>query len=206
MEYADWEKRLPEEISTAKDRIKAGKVDFESGEIQDFIKPYIMPDSKILDAGAGVVTALGTRLNNQQLDITAIDVLAEEYNKLLETYHLSFPIKTEQGTFEGIVDQFGENVFDFVYAKNSLDQCLRPIHALWNMIRACKPNGYIFIQLSENSATKSGYGGLTLWDFCVLNGKLLMNGMNVLETVACPTVQLKNENGTITWVMKKGQV
>lgn len=207
MEYADWEKRLSGELSEAKTKIKSGEVGFEPGEIQDFLKPYINnPSDKILDAGAGIVTSIGARINSQKLDITAIDVLADEYNKLLETYSLAFPIKTMQGTFEGIVDQFGENVFDFVYARNSLDQCFRPLQALWNMIRVCKPNGYIFIQLNENSAMKSGYGGLTLWDFCILNGKLLMNGMNVLETVACPTTQLKNEGGIITWVMKKGQV
>lgn len=207
MEYAEWEQRLPGELSEAKIRIKAGNVDFEKGEIQDFLKPYINnPTSKILDVGAGIVTTLGATINNITLDITAIDILADEYNSLLETYHLDFPNRTIKGTFEGIVDQFGENSFDFIYARNSLDQCLRPIHALWNMIRACKPDGYIFVQVDENSATKSGYGGLTLWDFCILNGKLLMNGMNVLETVACPTVQLKNENGIITWVMKKGQV
>lgn len=207
MEYAEWEKRLPGELSAAKDRIKSGNVDF-GGEIQDFVKPYVTPSSKILDIGAGIVTSLGTNIGRSTLDITAVDVLADGYNELLETYNLAFPIKTLQGTFEKIVDQFGENVFDFVYSNNSLDQCVRPIHALWNMIRACKPNGYIFIKVYENEATRNNYKGLCQWDFCILNGKLLMNGMNVLETVACSTIQLKKEqeNGltAITWVMKKG--
>lgn len=206
MEYSEWEQILSRELSTAKDIIKLGSVDFESGEIQDFIKPYIIPNSKILDVGAGIVTSLGNRANGIKLDITAIDILADEYNNLLDNYSLAFPVKTIKGSFEEIVDQFGENVFDLVYSRNSLDHCRRPINALWNMIRACKPNGYIFVQVNENEATKTGYNTLCQWDFCILNGKLLMNGMNVLETVACSTVQLKEENGSITWVMKKGQV
>ena len=216
MEYADWEQRLPIELKRWENKITNldnddvdmdFRLDFTS-EIQGFIKAYISPGNKILDVGAGMVSSLGLNVNGHELDITAIDILADEYNQLLDKHNLISPIETIKGTFETIVDQFGENVFDFVHSRDSLDYCNRPIHALWNMIRACKTGGYIFIQVFENEATRTNYKGLCQWDFCIMNGKLLMNGMNVLETVACPTVQLKKEteNGRnlITWVMKKG--
>ena len=215
MEYADWEQRLPLELMQGKKALELGveldnidfRLDFTS-EIQDFIKPYISPGSKILDVGSGLISSLGLNANGEELDITAVDILADEYNKYLDECNLITPIETIKGSFESIVEQFGENTFDFVHYRNSLDHCARPILALWNMIRVCKTGGYIFVQVVENEATSTGYKGLCQWDFCIINGKLLLNGMNVLETVACPTVQLKKEteNGKslITWVMKKG--
>lgn len=214
MNYKDWQNRLSDELAhwewAVRDRIENMEFRLDTkSHVQDFIIPYIMSaDNKILDVGCGVITSLGKILDGVTLDITAVDILADEYNELLDKHGLTPPIKTIKGSYETIVEQFGERSFDLVHSRNSLDHCNNPLDALCQMIRVCKDNGYIFIQVYENEAQRNNNQGLHQWDFSIAGNRMFLNGMSVFEIFRYKTVKLKKNVGddgltTITWVIKK---
>lgn len=219
MEYRDWKNRLSDELAhwewAVKDRIE--NMDFrldKNAKIQDYIVAYLNHyNGKILDIGCGVITSLGKVFSHgddfyTELDITAVDILADEYNELLNKHELIPPIKTIKGSYETIVEQFGEHSFDLVHSRNSLDHCHNPIEAIDAMLKVCKNEGYIFIQVYENEAQRNNHQGLHQWDFSIINDKLFLNGMSIFEIFRYKTEKLEKSVGeegltTITWVLKK---
>lgn len=220
MEYRDWKNRLSDELAhwewAVRDRIEDMNFRLDAkSPIQDFIKPYIKFNTKILDVGCGVITSLGKIMEGQdglyqpfKLDITAVDILADEYNELLDKHGLTPPIKTIKGSYETILQQFGENSFDLVHTRNSLDHCHNPIEAINAMLEVCGNEGHVFIQVYENEAQRNKNQGLHQWDFSIINDRLFLNGMSIFEIFRYKTAKLEKSIGedgltTITWVIKK---
>lgn len=205
MKYEEWKNRLPEEVAhwewAVRDRIE--NMDFRidnNSEIQDFIKPYISEESIILDIGSGVITSLGKNLNGCKLNIIAMDILADEYNSILDKHGIIPPVRTIRGDYESITEYFGSNSIDLVHTRNSLDHCNVPVHALQNMIKVCKPDGYVFIQVYENEANRCGHQGLHQWNFYFNSDKLIMESNKFKYIIGGNGLYLKreiDENGLV---------
>ncbi|MHA1753371.1 MAG: hypothetical protein ACTSYZ_13490 [Candidatus Helarchaeota archaeon] len=61
---------------------------------------------RILDVGSGPLTRFGKILNGERLDITAVDPLAREYEKILKKYSIKPPVLTIQGSGETLDEIF----------------------------------------------------------------------------------------------------
>lgn len=141
----------------------------------------LLPDKKeikILDVGAGPLTYLGKVHYKSYLKIDAIDPLAEEYNRILNKYQLSPPIRTTKLAAEKLGEKYSENSFDFVYAGNSIDHCYSPENAIVEIIKVVKKNHYILLKHIPYVATKQNWEGLHQWNFSEENGDFLISSKN----------------------------
>ena len=127
---------------------------------------------KILDVGAGPLTCLGKQWEGYSLRITAVDPLAEEYDKLLDQYQLTPPVRTQKGFAERLVAQFGENHFDLVHARNCIDHSDDPCRAIQAMVAVAKPGGLVYMDHSVNEAKAQNFQGFHQWNLFCKDGDL----------------------------------
>src|SRR3954452_5529407 len=103
----------------------------------------------ILDVGSGPVTKLGKKLPPKELIITATDLLADEYDRLLEELKIEPLVRTTYADAERLAEQFGQNAFDIVHGQNCIDHTADPPRAIQQMIAVCKPKGFVVLYHAE---------------------------------------------------------
>lgn len=136
-------------------------------------------DIQILDVGAGPQTYLGKKIDNRHIVITAIDPLAEEYNKIFHKYQLSPIVKTLKMDAEKITQKFQPDTFDLVFARNCLDHSYNPEKAILNMIQVVKNGNYVLLEHGVNEGIKTKYWGLHQWNFSLSeNGDFIISSKN----------------------------
>lgn len=129
---------------------------------------------RILDVGAGAVTNLGYRLEGRRVEITAVDVLAAEYERLWDSSGRRPPVRTQYADAERLGERFEPASFDIVHAQNSLDHAARPALAIDEMVRLAKPGGYVLLNHAQNEALNEGYTGLHQWNFFERAGRFVI--------------------------------
>jgi SAM-dependent methyltransferase len=133
------------------------------------------PNAKIIDVGAGPMTAVGKEWNGHKLDVTAVDPLADEYSSLLAKYNVIAPVQTRKAEAEALADYFSENSFDLAYARNCLDHSYNPLLAIRQMVHITKAGGAVYLKHIENEGANEGYQGLHQWDFAEDAGDFIMS-------------------------------
>lgn len=170
------------------------------GKLHDLVSTLEGEDISILDCGAGPLTVLGKKHATKNIKITAIDALADEYQKL--DMPLPVPVVTEYCETEQILNKFPKGSFDISYARNTLDHSYDPVACIMNMIEVTRPNGYIYIQHSANEAEHEKYKGMHQWNFCIENDSLFVwnkserfNICDLTRSLVC--VEEMSANGSI---------
>ena len=138
----------------------------------------LLPNSPvhILDVGAGPLTKLGKVCGSKQLVITPIDVLAPQYDDLLNEFRIEPLVRTVTGDAENLVSQFGNNSFDIVHGQNSIDHTMNPLRAIEQMLSVTKPDGFVVLFHAENGGRNEDYNQLHKWDVAFENGHFLVKG------------------------------
>lgn len=190
MNKTDWEKELPEELDFWKqwfdtkgliyppDFINRQNPDLEIEDEFKVLFGDLLPGMKILDAGCGPLTILGKKYNGIKLDITCTDILANEYNKLMDDINFVPLIKPLCVGFEELSEYFGDIKFDFIHAVNCIDHSYDPIASISGLLSALKPNGFLYIRHLVNEANRGSFNGLHKWNFYVENGDFIISGIN----------------------------
>ena len=133
-------------------------------------------EPKLLDVGAGPMTYLGKVYKGRRLNITAIDPLADDYNRILNKYYIVPNVRTEKLAAEKITSKFNSNEFDLVFARNCLDHSYNPEKAIMQMLDVVKKGCYLLLEHHPNEAEHEGYKGLHKWNFFALpNGDFIIN-------------------------------
>jgi SAM-dependent methyltransferase len=96
---------------------------------------------KILDVGSGPITNIGFSAVGKDIEITAVDPLADMYNELISKYNVMPPVKTQRGSGETLLETFEKESFDLVHTSNALDHSYDPLLAIKNMYELCKKGG-----------------------------------------------------------------
>ena len=142
----------------------------------------LLPKNKdtveILDVGSGPLTSLGKKHDGIKIKITAIDPLADEYDKLIDKYHITPPVRTIRVDAEKITTVFPENSFDFVYARNSIDHSYSPEKAILEMIKVARKGCYVLMSHRPNEAVMNNYTGFHQWNFSMEKGNLIISSKN----------------------------
>ena len=120
---------------------------------------------KICDVGCGPVSSIGYKSNFFTINIIGVDPLIIEYNKLLKEHNYTRPFISIAYDAEKLIEIFGENIFDVVHSRNSLDHTEDPISAIQNCYDICKKNGLLFFRFMNNEANNAGFTGLHQWNF-----------------------------------------
>ena len=192
-----WQKALPSEVGFWEDYLKSrGKSCGAEAEFQfrtdpkSPMQPWLhdllnCPEGtqvRVLDVGAGPLTWVGKKWPGREVEIIAIDPLADSYNEIMQRCGVVPPVHTQKGDGEEVVKLFGRDRFDLAFARNCLDHAYDARQAVTNMIEATRPGGIIFLWHAEDEAESLQYDGLHQWNFRLKNGELLVwNGNRVLN-------------------------
>jgi SAM-dependent methyltransferase len=174
--WRDWLSGAPGTEQWADDRRR--RLD-PATEIQDpLVRAELdaSPDTEIsvLDVGAGPLTLLGYRYPGKQLDIVAVDPLADDYDVLLREANLEPPVRTIAVAGESLLEHFGARRFDIAYASNALDHSADPVRIISNMVSLVRPGGVVLLRHKRNEGASARYGGLHQWNFDVVAGELVV--------------------------------
>lgn len=167
-EIAFWERWIETEGFSCKEEYKE-RTNPES-KLQDFFLKYIdrtVEKNTILDVGSGPFTSVNKKCDFVEIEIYAIDPLADVYNEILKKYNIQPLVKVQKCDGERLTEKFAENTFDIAYSRNAIDHAYNPIKCIEEMIKVTKKNHYIIIQVFEREGSYERWQGLHKWDFFI---------------------------------------
>ena len=129
---------------------------------------------KILDVGSGPISFIGTNSDHYNVDLTAVDPLADKYNDILDKHNITVQVRPQKAYVETLNNIFDADEFDAVWCCNALDHSIDPFLGLLNMIKVVKPGSSVLLLFHRNEATDANYSGLHQWDFDVSKDGILM--------------------------------
>jgi len=168
----------------------------------------------ILDVGAGPLTYLGKKCEGKRIKITAVDPLADQYDRILDKYKIQPLVRTEKLVAESLAERFSPNTFDLVVARNCIDHAYDPEKAILQMIHVVKRRCYVLLEHRPNEAETMSYRGLHQWNLSsTVDGEFLISSkskeVNITKKYAelCKiTCEIINEgygNWLITRIQKR---
>jgi len=119
-------------------------------------------DVKIADLGAGLFCTIGSTWPTAIIHITASDLLADDFNKMLAEANIVPIIPIEKQNMEDL--PYPDNLYDIVHCTNALDHTPDPFAALIEMQRICKPGGWIYLRHYAHVGKHQNYCGLHMWN------------------------------------------
>lgn len=184
--YEVWNTNIDDELSFWRGALgrddQVGRELRERAEIrplQRWVRDLIRstePAVRVLDVGSGPLTTLGSTWPERGLEVVAVDPLGDEYNVLLAELGLVAPVRPVRGQGEALSDRFGQNVFDFVLAANSLDHCADPVIVIAEMVAVAKPGAVVFMNHLIDVADHESHAGLHQWNLRPVNGDMVIEG------------------------------
>ncbi len=174
----------------------------------------LLPDQenvKILDVGAGPQTYLGKKVEGKNIDLQAIDPLADAYDKIFKKYDITPVVRTKKLASEDLKKKFSSNEFDLVFARNCIDHAYEPEHAVMLMVDIVKNGCHVLMEHRPNEAITENYVGLHQWNFSMNEkGDFIIGSkdadVNMTEkyadvcTIKCETLQ---EPGDGEWLITR---
>lgn len=138
------------------------------------ILSFVHPGARILDVGAGPVSVLGLRNAPAEVELVAVDPLAEAYAALLAEAAVT-PWNVTRWSEAERLSEMKLGLFDVVYSRNALDHSYDPTRAIIEMTKVCKPTGLVFLEGSVNESVKQNAAGLHQWNFMPIDsGELVI--------------------------------
>jgi SAM-dependent methyltransferase len=128
----------------------------------------------ILDVGAGPVSSVGYRFPGKRLVLSAVDPLADHYDRLLAKQGVDPPARTERAEGERLLEHFGPDRFDIAYSRNALDHAVDPVLIIENMLGVVRTHGYVVLRHVRNEAVNQAYVQLHQWNFDERDGRFLI--------------------------------
>jgi SAM-dependent methyltransferase len=129
---------------------------------------------RILDVGSGPLTKLGKKHPSRRLEITATDLMAPDYDRLLAELGVVPPVRTVYADAERLAEQFGRDAFDIVHGQNCIDHMADPQRAIDQMVAVTRPGGYVVLYHAENEGQREHYNQLHQWDLTCEDGSFII--------------------------------
>lgn len=167
----------------------------------------------ILDVGAGPLTYLGKKCEGKHINITAVDPLSDEYDKILDKYQIQPLVRTQKLAAEDLTKRLPSNTYDLVFARNCIDHAYDPERAILQMIDVVKSGRYVLLEHRPNEAENENYSGFHQWNFSLsANGDFLISSkfkrVNMTKKYAelCTiTCEIVNEGRDGDWLITRIQ-
>ena len=115
---------------------------------------------RILDVGSGPLTFVGKTLEGVQVEVVAVDALADAYTRIIDEAGVVPPVRVQRCDTECLTDLFPPMSFDVSYARNTLDHSYDPVLAIRKMLEVTKPGGFVLLEHYQNEAAAENYSGL----------------------------------------------
>lgn len=129
---------------------------------------------RVLDVGAGPLTAVGFHWPGRQVDLSAVDPLADVFDSILDDLQLAPPTRTRKAAGEDLLSVFPADSFDIVVCSNALDHSRDPLQCVRQMFAVTRPGGWVFLWHYRNEAEEEGYAGLHQWNLDESAGDMIL--------------------------------
>lgn len=165
MNIKTWKAGIEEELKFwQKWLVAKGRAYKQINRLKDFFTPMIgnKKKVKIANLGAGPLNLIGDHRRDVKVKVVASDYLANEYRKLLKELKIrpANPVKKQ----DMAKLTYKDASFDIVFCSNALDHCRDPYKALKEMVRICKPGGWIYLFHIAHEGQRHRYRGLHQWN------------------------------------------
>ena len=129
--------------------------------------------ARCIEIGSGPLSTLSWGVDAGVLDVTALDVLADEYAVLLERAGIEdFPVRPRNLGAEDICEHYSDESFHLAFARNSLDHTLDVPRAFDNLVRVLRPDGLLVLQHHVNEGSRQNWSDSHQWNLDMVSGPL----------------------------------
>jgi len=171
-------------------------------ELLAFIEHVDGRPVQVLEVGAGPVSVVGSKHPAKRIIVTPTDVLARQYERLLVKRGIRPPAPTIYADAERLVEQFGADAFDLVYATNCVDHMERPVLAIAQMLSVVCTGGHVVLLHELDEGAHQDYAGLHQWNlnvdgsgrFVIWNQQERHDVTGLLSGIADVSAYVRNEN------------
>jgi 2-polyprenyl-3-methyl-5-hydroxy-6-metoxy-1,4-benzoquinol methylase len=125
----------------------------------------------IAELAAGPFCTIGNFWKDVKVNLYASDILQREYAPFWELHQLTPIVPVEYQDMEHLT--YADNFFDIVHCMNALDHTLDAKQALKEMLRVCKPGGFIHLRHLPNQ--RKQYRGMHAWDINEVQGETIFS-------------------------------
>ena len=129
---------------------------------------------RVLDVGAGPLTAVGFHWPGRTVALSAVDPLADVFDTILDELRLEPPVRTRKAAGEDLLSSFPADSFDIVVCSNALDHSRDPLQCVRQMFAVTQPGGWVFLWHYRNEAEEEGYAGLHQWNLDEAAGDMIL--------------------------------
>ncbi|OHA15778.1 MAG: hypothetical protein A3A10_00045 [Candidatus Tagabacteria bacterium RIFCSPLOWO2_01_FULL_42_9] len=142
-------------------------------ELPDYFGPMIgdKKEVTIAELATGPICTIGNLWKNIKVRLYASDILQNEFASLWKEHNAIPVIPVEYQNIEHLA--YPDNFFDIVHCVNALDHTLNPKQALKEILRVCKPGGWIYLRHSPDQMKK--YRGMHAWDINMVDGETVFS-------------------------------
>lgn len=139
---------------------------------EDLLTEIKSGDLHLLDVGSGPFSTLGRNHPRFNVELILADPLGDAYNSLIAELELANHSKIINVSAEELTTKFAHNSFDIVHSANALDHAYDPLLCIQNMLKICKPGGWVYIISVEDEGERQNYTGLHQWNFALVGDKV----------------------------------
>lgn len=137
--------------------------------------PEPVEDAQVVDLAAGPVSCVGWNLNGKRINVTPIDALAKDYDRILANADILPAVRTLPGEAEQIESMFAPESIDLVYVRNALDHCYDVPKILDAALAVLKPGGHFVIHSYRDEAENEKYAGFHQWNLTTKDGHFIVH-------------------------------
>lgn len=119
--------------------------------------------ARVIDVGAGPCTQVGNHVPGRDVEIIAVDPLADIYAELAAGITLPLPSRFAFG--EDLSARFDPDSVDLVLCTNALDHAIAPVWCLIEMLLVARLGGRIILNHGVDEAEHEAYAGFHQWNF-----------------------------------------
>lgn len=148
----------------------------------------------IADIGAGSIPTTGNQWPGVEVKVFASDCLADEYNEIWRSTNRVILNPVTKQDMEALT--YPDNHFDIVHCVNALDHCENPRKAIQEMIRVCKPGGWVYLRHVPDEGERQRYQGFHQWNVTEYDGECKIwnpNDIFYLSEIGSFTSEVKTE-------------
>ncbi len=127
---------------------------------------------RAIDLGSGPLTTLAWGHEHGQLQVLALDPLADEYGELIARHKIIYPVIPKRGHGEILAEIAGRGAADLIYSRNALDHAEDVQRCFEQVASALKPGGIFALEVFAYEGRRESYSGLHQFDFRCEAGEL----------------------------------
>lgn len=144
-------------------------------ELPDYFGPMIGDKKEVVIAelAAGPICTIGNLWKDVKVKLYASDILKNEYDALWKENNATPVISVEYQDMENLT--YPDNFFDIIHCVNALDHTLHPQEALKEILRVCKPDGWIYLRHLPDQ--KTACRGMHAWDVNMVDGEAVFSNL-----------------------------